>query len=1178
MTRRRAASRKPAKAQKKIKVKHATASTPARHRRPSALSKDTEVARLARELAEAREQQVATREILRVISSSPTDIQSVFDAIARSAVRLTDGLLSGVYRFDGELIYCVAHHNWTAEGLASLRRVYPRPLSRETQVAAAILDRKAVHVPDFGDPGVPPQSLTLARALGYQSILVVPMLRKGTPFGAIAVARAEVGPFSDTQIELLQTFADQAVIAMENARLLSELRESLKRQIATADVLKVISRSTFDLQAVFDALVESAARLCEADMVAINRYEGGIYNQVAQYGQSAEFAAYMQEQTIEVGRGTVSGRVALEKKVVHIRDVLADPEFTQVATAKLGGMRTVLGVPLMREGSPVGFIILMRKAVRPFSERQIELVTSFADQAVIAIENVRLFDEVQARTDDLTESLEQQTATSEVLRVISSSPGELAEVFQVILENAVRLCEASFGMLFRFEDGAWRAVAMLGVPPAFADFWRRGPLRPGPRTGLDRIAATRQTVHFADVTTEPAYVQGEPVFLAATKLGGFRTAVGVPMLNDENLIGAIFIYRQEVRPFSDKQIALVSNFANQAVIAIENARLLNELRESLEQQTATSEVLHVISRSPGDLKPVFQTMLENATRICAAKFGVLQLYEDDAFRIGAIHNAPPAFAEHMARREPLMRPTPQHPFRRMVMTKEVVQIADLMESPAYKERDPGVVSLVERASARTFLAVPMLKENEVVGVIAIYRQEVRAFTDKQVAVVVNFANQAVIAIENIRLLNELRQRTDELGRSVGELRALGEVGQAINSTLDVEQVLRTIVTKAVELSATDAGAIYVFDEERQEFRLRATYGMSEAMIAAISDRHIGIGDANIGEAAQRREPLQIADLREAPASPVNDIILGAGYRALLIVPLLRADRTVGLLVVRRREPGAFPQSTVDLLETFANQSVLAIQNARLFREIEEKGRELELASRHKSQFLANMSHELRTPLNAILGYSELILDNVYGEPAERMRGVLERVQSNGRHLLGLINAVLDLSKIEAGQLTLSINDYSLKEVVQSVFVAVESLATAKRLALKIDVPAALPTGRGDEQRITQVLLNLVGNAIKFTEAGQVAIAASAENGAFTVAVRDTGPGIAAADKIRIFEEFQQADNSSARSKGGTGLGLAISKRIIEMHGGRIWVESEQGQGSTFSFTLPIKVEAQTGQA
>jgi signal transduction histidine kinase len=428
------------------------------------------------------------------------------------------------------------------------------------------------------------------------------------------------------------------------------------------------------------------------------------------------------------------------------------------------------------------------------------------------------------------------------------------------------------------------------------------------------------------------------------------------------------------------------------------------------------------------------------------------------------------------------------------------------------------------------------------------------------------------------LEEKVEVRTQELARSVNELQALGEVSQTINSTLDVENVLRTIVTKAVELSLTDAGAIYVYEEARDEFRLRATYGMSEAMIAALTDRHVGIGETHIGDAARRRESIQVADLSGETPSPVNAIILGAGYRALLIVPLLRPDHIVGALVVRRKEPGEFPRSTIDLLETFADQSVLAIQNARLFREIEEKGRELELASKHKSQFLANMSHELRTPMNAILGYTELILDNIYGEAPEKVRAVLERVQSNGRHLLGLINDVLDLSKIEAGQLTLSLNDYSLEDVVQSVFSAVESLATAKKLALKVEAPAVLPPGHGDEHRITQVLLNLVGNAIKFTETGEVAINASAQNGAFTVAVRDTGPGIAKADQTKIFEEFQQADNSSTRNKGGTGLGLAISKRIVEMHGGRIWVESMEGQGSTFSFTLPVKVQRQMEQA
>jgi signal transduction histidine kinase len=428
------------------------------------------------------------------------------------------------------------------------------------------------------------------------------------------------------------------------------------------------------------------------------------------------------------------------------------------------------------------------------------------------------------------------------------------------------------------------------------------------------------------------------------------------------------------------------------------------------------------------------------------------------------------------------------------------------------------------------------------------------------------------------LENKVEIRTRELARSVEELRALGEVSQAVNSTLELETVLETIVAKAVQLSSTHAGAIYVYDALRDQFRLRATYGMTEEMIGAISGQHISARDPNMGPATIRREPVQFPDVLEDARSPVIEIVLRAGYRAVLLLPLLRPDHIVGMLVVRRKEPGEFPKATIDLLQTFAAQSVLAIQNARLFREIAEKSRELEIASRHKSQFLANMSHELRTPLNAILGYTELILDNIYGETPEKIRGVLDRVQNNGRHLLSLINDVLDLSKIEAGQLTLSLADYSMNDVAQTVVSAVESLATEKHLALKVDVPMNLPHGRGDERRIAQVLLNLVGNAIKFTDAGEVAIKASTSNGSFTVAVRDTGPGITAADQAKIFGEFQQADNSSTREKGGTGLGLSIAKRIIEMHGGRIWVESARGAGSTFSFTFPVRVERQEGQS
>jgi signal transduction histidine kinase len=600
-----------------------------------------------------------------------------------------------------------------------------------------------------------------------------------------------------------------------------------------------------------------------------------------------------------------------------------------------------------------------------------------------------------------------------------------------------------------------------------------------------------------------------------------------------------------------------------------------ELTESLEQQTATSDVLRVISSSPGDLQPVFESMLENATRICEAKIGILFRYENGSYSVIAMLGVPPAYAEYL-NRGPIMA-GPETGLGRIAIVPQTVHVVDAQAEKLYVDREPWRVATVELGGVRSLLNVPMLKEGELIGAIGIYRQEVRPFSGKQIELVTNFANQAVIAIENVRLLHELRTRTAELARSVEELRALGEVSHAVNSSLDLTTVLSTIVAKAVQLSATEAGTIYTFNEASQEFELRATYGMDEALIAAIRNRHILISDLAIGDAAKQRAPVQLPDL-SADTSATIDIIVRAGYRALLVVPLLSAEQIVGALVVRRKAPGEFPQASIDLLQTFAAQSVLAIENARLFQEIEDKSRQLEIASQHKSQFLANMSHELRTPLNAILGYSELILDDIYGAAPDKMRAALQRVQSNGKHLLGLINDVLDLSKIEAGQLTLSVADYSIKDVVQNVFTAVESLATEKKIALKIELPPNLPVAQGDERRLTQVLLNLVGNAIKFTDTGEVAIKAATSNGSYTVSVRDTGPGIDKANQSKIFEEFQQADNSATKKKGGTGLGLAIAKRIVEMHGGYIWVESKPGEGATFSFSVPLQVEQQVLRA
>jgi signal transduction histidine kinase len=594
-----------------------------------------------------------------------------------------------------------------------------------------------------------------------------------------------------------------------------------------------------------------------------------------------------------------------------------------------------------------------------------------------------------------------------------------------------------------------------------------------------------------------------------------------------------------------------------------------DLTKSLEQQTATSEILRVISQSQTDEKPVFEKITQSCKRLFNSSQIGINLVRPD----GLVYLAAYVGPQEATLREMYPFPIDYETGTGKAMKEQ--RALHYLDALAGDDVPPRVRQGAERIGARSVVFAPLVREGQGIGAIFVSRDIVSPFSEREIALLQTFADQAVIAIENARLFQELQSRTEQLGESVEQFRALAEVSQAVNSTLDLDQVLSTIVTRAVQLSATNFGAVYEYEEADKQLRLRATYGLDADVVEAMLAKTLKLGEGATGEAAQTRAPVEVANVGSAAESFDGDlqkVIERAGVRSLLAIPLLREGRVLGALSVSRTVTGAFPPEVTELLQTFAAQSAVAIQNARLFREIAQKSRELEIASQHKSLFLANMSHELRTPLNAILGYTELIVDKIYGEVPQKITDVLDRVQKSGRHLLGLINDVLDLSKIEAGQLTLTLSDYSVHDAVQSAVTAVESLAREKGLRLVVDIAAKLPVGRADERRIVQVLLNLVGNAIKFTEQGEVTVRVSRENGFFMVSVSDTGPGIPAAQHERIFEEFQQADGSATRANGGTGLGLAIARKIIELHGGRIWVESVVGKGSTFTFSLPVQAE------